>query len=60
MADGSVFIYDPSSLALATLRPIHFRDINEVGDALRSFMVCEHTLEAKAPDGNGIITNVTA
>tara|TARA_R100001530_G_scaffold18764_2_gene15939 strand:+ start:129 stop:1094 length:966 start_codon:yes stop_codon:yes gene_type:complete len=58
MADGSVFIYDPSSLALATLRPIHFRDINEVGDALRSFMVCEHTLEAKSPTGNGVITNI--
>jgi len=58
MADGSVFIYDPSSLALATLRPVHFRDINEVGDALRSFMVCEHTLEAKSPTGNGVITNI--
>ena len=60
MSNVSVFIYDPSSLSLATLRPVHFRDINEVGDALRSFMVCELTLEAKAPDGNGIITNVTA
>jgi hypothetical protein len=59
MGDTSVFIYDPSSLALATLRPIHFRDINEVGDALRSFMVCEHTLEAKSPTGNGVITNCT-
>jgi hypothetical protein len=60
MANTAVFIYDPSSLAMASLRPVHFRDINEVGDALRSFMVTELTLEAKAPDGNGIITNVTA
>jgi len=59
MGDTSIFIYDPSSLSLATLRPVHFRDINEVGDALRSFMVCEHTLEAKAPTGNGVITNAT-
>jgi hypothetical protein len=58
MADTAVFIYDPSSLAMAALRPIHFRDINEVGDALRSFMVQELTLEAKAPTGNGVITNV--
>ena len=58
MADTAVFIYDPSSLAMAPLRPIHFRDINEVGDALRSFMVQELTLEAKAPTGNGVITNV--
>jgi hypothetical protein len=43
---------------MATLRPLHFRDINEVGDALRSFMVQELTLEAKSPTGNGIITNV--
>ena len=60
MANTAVFIYDPSSLSMASLRPVHFRDINEVGDALRSFMVTELTLEAKAPDGNGIITNVTA
>ena len=60
MGDTSIFIYDPSSLSLAALRPVHFRDINEVGDALRSFMVTELTLEAKSPDGNGIITNVTA
>ena len=60
MANTAVFIYDPSSLSMASLRPVHFRDINEVGDALRSFMVSELTLEAKAPDGNGIITNVTA
>jgi len=55
MADSVVFVYDPSLLSLATLRPIHFRDINEAGDALRSFMVAEHTLEAKSPSGNGII-----
>jgi len=60
MANTAVFIYDPSSLSMASLRPVHFRDINEVGDALRSFMVTELTLEAKAPDGNGIVTNVTA
>ena len=55
MGDGEVFVYDPSLLSLATLRPIHFRDINEDGDSLRSYMVCEHTLVAKSPSGNGII-----
>ena len=59
MGNTSVFIYDPSLLSLSTLRPIHFRDINEAGDALRSFMVCEHTLEAKSPTGNGLITNTS-
>ena len=58
MANTAVFIYDPSSMSMASLRPVHFRDINEVGDALRSFMVTELTLEAKSPTGNGIITNV--
>jgi len=59
MGDTNVFIYDPSLLSVATLRPIHFRDINEDGDSLRSFMVCEHTLEAKNPDGNGILVGTT-
>jgi len=57
MGDAEVFVYDPSLLSLATLRPIHFRDINEDGDSLRSYMVCEHTFEAKSPTGNGIIIN---
>jgi len=59
MADTEVFVYDPSLLSVSTLRPIHFRDINEDGDSLRSFMITECTLEAKSPSGNGVIIDVS-
>jgi len=58
MDDDKVFVYDPSLLSLQTLRPVHFRDINEDGDSLRSYMVHECTLEAKSPTGNGVIFDV--
>ena len=57
--ESEILIYDPSFLAMATLRPTHFRDINEAGDALRSYMVQELTFEAKNPEGNDIIVNAT-
>jgi len=60
MDNTEVFVYDPSLLSVSTLRPIQFRDINEDGDSLRSYMVHECTLEAKSPTGNGIIVDVTA
>jgi hypothetical protein len=58
MGEGEVFIYDPSTLSVNTLRPTHFRNINETGDSLRSYMVQEITFEAKSPTGNGSIVNV--
>jgi len=60
MANTEIFVYDPSSMSMNTLRPMHFRDINEDGDSLRSYMVQEITFEAKAPTGNGVIIDVTA
>ena len=60
MGNDAVFIYDPSTMSMNTLRPLHFRDINEDGDSLRSFMVQEITFEAKAPTGNGVILDITA
>ena len=58
MDNGKVFIYDPALMSVSSLRPIHFRDINEDGDSLRSYMVQEITFEAKSPTGNGVIINV--
>jgi len=60
MGNDAVFVYDPSTMSMNTLRPLHFRDINEDGDSLRSFMVQEITFEAKAPTGNGVILDITA
>jgi len=58
MDDDKVFVYDPSQMSVATLRPISFSDINQDGDSLRSYMVQEMTFEAKSPSGNGIIVGV--
>ena len=60
MGNTEIFVYDPSTMSMNTLRPLHFRDINEDGDSLRSYMVQELTFEAKSPTGNGIILDVTA
>jgi len=60
MQNTEIFVYDPSTMSINTLRPMHFRDISEDGDSLRSFMVQEITFEAKAPTGNGVILDVTA
>ena len=60
MQNTEIFVYDPSTMSINTLRPMHFRDISEDGDSLRSFMVQEVTFEAKAPTGNGVILDVTA
>ena len=60
MGNTEIFVYDPSTMSMDTLRPLHFRDINEDGDSLRSFMVQEITFCAKAPTGNGVILDITA
>ena len=43
MGNTEIFVYDPSTMSINTLRPLHFRDISEDGDSLRSFMVQEIT-----------------
>jgi len=60
MGNTEIFVYDPSTLSMDTLRPMHFRDISEDGDSMRSYMVQEITFCAKAPTGNGVILDVTA
>lgn len=60
MGNEEIFVYDPSTMSMDTLRPMHFRDISEDGDSMRSYMVQEITFCAKAPTGNGVILDVTA
>jgi len=60
MDNTEIFVYDPSTMSMDTLRPMHFRDISEDGDSMRSYMVQEITFCAKAPTGNGVILDVTA
>jgi len=60
MQNTEIFVYDPSTMSMDTLRPMHFRDISEDGDSMRSFMVQELTFCAKSPTGNGVILDITA
>ena len=58
--DNNILVYDASSFKMATLRPLHHRDISEDGDKLRAMMVQETTLECMNPLAVGLITNITA
>ena len=60
MGNDAVFVYDPSTMSMNTLRPLHFRNIAEDGDSLRSYLVQELTFEAKSPTGNAVILDITA
>ena len=57
--DDNVLVFDKAMLSMATLRPLHHRDIREDGDSMRAYMVHECTLEAKNPNGLGVIGNLT-
>ena len=56
--DTNVLVYDASTFKMATLRPLHHRDISEDGDRLRALMVHETTLECVNPAANGLIMNL--
>jgi hypothetical protein len=60
MGNNEVFIYDPSTMSMDSLRPLHFRNIAEDGDSLRSYLVQELTFCAKTPTGNAVILDITA
>ena len=60
MGNTEIFVYDPSTMSMNTLRPLHFRNIAEDGDSLRSYLVQELTFEAKTPTGNAVIIDVLA
>jgi hypothetical protein len=57
-ADDNVLVFDASTFKMATLRPLHHRDISEDGDRLRALMVHECTLECNNPSANGLIDNL--
>ena len=57
--DDDILVYDSSSFKMATLRPLHHRDISEDGDRLRALMVHETSVECMNPQAVGLITNIT-
>ena len=56
--DRDMLVYDSSSFKMATLRPLHHRDISEDGDRLRALMVHETSVECMNPQAVGIIINL--
>ena len=58
-ADDNILVYDSSMFKLATLRPLHHRDISEDGDRLRALMVHETTLECLNPSASGLVDNLS-
>ena len=57
--DVDILVYDSASFKMATLRPLHHRDISEDGDRLRALMVHETSVECMNPQAVGIITNLS-
>ena len=57
--DIDILVYDSSSFKMATLRPLHHRDISEDGDRLRALMVHETSVECMNPQAVGLITNLS-
>ena len=57
--DDNILVYDSSMFKLATLRPLHHRDISEDGDRLRALMVHETTLECLNPSASGLVDNLS-
>lgn len=56
--DTDILVYDSSMFKMATLRPLHHRDISEDGDQLRAMMVHETTLQCMNPSASGLIANL--
>ena len=57
--DIDILVYDSTSFKMATLRPLHHRDISEDGDRLRALMVHETSVECMNPQAVGLITNLS-
>ena len=57
--DVDMLVYDSASFKMATLRPLHHRDISEDGDRLRALMVHETSVECMNPQAVGLITNLS-
>lgn len=59
MPASTLFIVDAKYWAKATLRPTFMEELAKTGDSKRYQIIVEHTLEAKAENANGRITDLT-
>ena len=58
-ANGNVLVLDPSTWAIAFLRPFKTIDLAVTGDATSKELLVEWTLEGRAKDGNARIQDLT-
>ena len=58
-ANGNVLVLDPSTWAIAFLRPFKTFDLAVTGDATSKELLVEWTLEGRAKDGNARIQDLT-
>lgn len=59
MPANTLFIPDMAYWAAATLRPTFMQELAKTGDAKRYQIIVEHTLESKAENASGRITQLT-
>ncbi len=59
MPANTLFIVDPKYWTKATLRPTFMEELAKTGDSKRYQIIVEHTLESKAENANGRITQLT-
>lgn len=59
MPANTMFIVDPKYWTKATLRPTFMEELAKTGDSKRYQVIVEHTLEAKAENANGRITQLS-
>jgi hypothetical protein len=59
MPANTLFVVDPKYWAKCTLRPTFMEELAKTGDSKRYQIICEHTLEAKAENANGRITQLS-
>jgi hypothetical protein len=57
MRSRDVYVVDTSKVAVAGLRMFEPQEIARVGDAYTSDLLCEYTLEMRAPDAHALIAD---
>ena len=58
MATRDVFVLQSDKLAIAYLRPFMTMDLAKTGDTDRKQLLCEMTLECRAPKAHGVVYDV--
>jgi hypothetical protein len=58
-ANEVAFVLDPEYAAVAYLRPFQTKDLAIVGDAERTQLLVEYTLEVRSESAHGIVADLS-